>query len=70
LTDPLAVEKPLREFLTDPTLTVACVLFVVVSVGWIVVWRQIKRDMRRAAVRSRRLEPRNVRDIWAEPPPP
>ena len=70
MTDLVAAEEPLREFLTDPVLTIACVLLVVVSVGWIVVWRLVKRDMRRAALRSRRLEARNVRDVWAEPPPP
>ena len=67
----LAARQPLGEFLTDPILTVACVLLIVVSVGWIVVWRRILKDMRRAAVRRRRPPPgavRPARDIWAYPP--
>ena len=67
----LAAQQPLREFLVDPILTVASVLLIVVSVGWIVVWRRILKDMRRAAARKRRPPPgavRPARDIWAYPP--
>ncbi len=70
MTLPLAAaERPLREFLTDPSLTIACVLLVVVSVGWIVVWRLIVREMRRAVARGRRADAvKATRDIWAYPP--
>ena len=70
----LSAQIPLREFLVDPSLTIACVLLVVVSVGWIVVWRRILRDMRRAASRrpASRAPKTDVvrppRDIWSYPP--
>lgn len=65
----LAAERPLREFLTDPTLTIACVLLIVVSIGWIVVWRLIIRAMKRAPVRGLPVEPvKSPRNIWAFPP--
>ena len=64
----VAAQRPLREFLTDPILTVACVLLVVVSVGWIVIWRRILHNMTRAARRRPQAAPRNPRDIWAYPP--
>jgi hypothetical protein len=63
----------IEEFFADPTLTVACVLLIVVSVGWILVSRLVARNMRRA--RLRRLNPSKPgeyqppRDVWAEPPP-
>ncbi|HYI46576.1 MAG TPA: hypothetical protein VE174_14055 [Actinomycetota bacterium] len=64
-----AAERPLREFLTDPTLTIACVLLIVVSIGWVVVWRLIIRRMKRAALSGGPAEaPRSPRDIWAFPP--
>lgn len=59
-----------QEFLRDPALTVACVLLIVVSAGWIVISRLIVREMRRAALRAHR-EPDLVkppRDIWSVPP--
>jgi len=56
----------------DPTLTVACVLLVVVSVGWVVVTRLIVRQMKRAALRGVRSPVadtiRPARDIWSIPP--
>lgn len=65
----LAAERPLREFLTDPPLTIACVLLVVVSVGWIVVWRLIVRAMKKAARRGLQADAtKSTRDIWAVPP--
>jgi hypothetical protein len=62
-----------EEFFNDPILTVACVLLIVVSIGWILVSRLVARNMRRA--RLRRLNPAKPgeyqppRDVWAEPPP-
>ena len=65
----IASHRPLQEFVTDPALTIACVLLVVVSIGWIVVWRMILRAMKRAAIEGRRVEvPKKPRDIWALPP--
>ena len=62
----------LNEFMSDPTLTVACVLLVVVSLGWMVISRLIVRNLRKAAlrgVRSRRVDAmRPSRDIWTMPP--
>jgi hypothetical protein len=66
----LAAQIPLREFLVDPSLSVACVLLVVVSVGWIFVWRRILKDMRRVGTRrpTRTDVVRPPRDIWSYPP--
>jgi hypothetical protein len=68
----LARDGPgLREFLSDPSLTVACVLLIVVSVGWVVVTRLILHDLNSAAYRRRGTKPREpkpVRDIWRSPP--
>jgi hypothetical protein len=68
----LAKDGPgLREFLSDPSLTVACVLLIVVSVGWVVVTRMILHDLNSAAYRRRGTQPREpkpVRDIWSSPP--
>lgn len=62
----------LNEFMTDPTLTVACVLLVVVSLGWMIISRLIVRNLRKAAlrgVRNARIEAmRPSRDIWRMPP--
>jgi hypothetical protein len=61
----------LGEFLSDPSLTVACVLLIVVSVGWVVVTRLILHDLNSAAYRRRGTKPREakpVRDIWSSPP--
>jgi hypothetical protein len=63
------------EFARDPVLTVACVLLVVVSIGWVVVSRLISRNLRKALLRREQAERRRVgdvrppRDIWSEPPP-
>lgn len=60
------------EFLSDPMLTVACVMLVVVSAGWVVISRLIVRNLRKAAmrgIRNRRVEAmRPNRDIWSMPP--
>jgi hypothetical protein len=65
------------QFLEDPTLTIAAVLLIVVSIGWVIVTRLIVRRYRRAYLRSRRtasaartrvdvVQP--PRDIWSYPP--
>lgn len=59
------------EFVRDPALTVACVLVIVVSVAWIVVSRLIVRELRRAAMRTKRPETelaKSPRDVWGTPP--
>ena len=62
----------IEEFLADPVLTVACVMLVVVSFGWVVISRLIVRNLRKAAmrgIRSRRVDAvRPNRDIWTMPP--
>ena len=64
--------KPLEEFLSEPSLTVACALLVVVSIAWIVVARLISRSLRRAARQAGRRPPPGVpkepKDVWSEPP--
>ena len=71
---PLAAEPSLAEFFRDPILTVACVLLVVVSLGWIVVTRLILRHFKKAArrgVKGRVADAATTpRDIWNVPPPP
>ncbi len=65
-------EEPLLEFMQDPALTVACVLLVVVSVGWVVITRLIVHRMKKAALRGQRSPAtdtiRPARDIWSIPP--
>lgn len=65
-------KPPLLEFMRDPLLTVACVLLVVVSVGWVVVTRLIVHRMKRAAIRGVRSAAtetiRPAKDIWSIPP--
>ncbi len=62
----------LNEFLSDPSLTVACVMLIVVSVMWVVVSRLIVRNLRKVALRgihNRRVDSmRPARDIWTMPP--
>ncbi|HJR44809.1 MAG TPA: hypothetical protein VJ927_04335 [Actinomycetota bacterium] len=62
----------INEFLSDPMLTVACVMLVVVSVGWVIVSRLIVRNLRKAAmrgIRNPRVDSmRPERDIWTMPP--
>lgn len=66
--------RPFGEFARDPVLTVACVLLVVVSIGWVVVTRLISRNLRKALLRREEAERRRVgdvrppRDIWSAPP--
>jgi hypothetical protein len=73
--DPTLLAAPgdrLNEFMSDPSLTIACVLLVVVSFGWMIISRLIVRNLRKAAsrgVRNRRVESmRPSRDIWTMPP--
>jgi hypothetical protein len=63
------------EFLSDPTLTIAAVLLIVVSIGWVVVTRLIVRRYRKAYMRARQYSARPrvdvvrpPRDIWSFPP--
>jgi xanthine/uracil permease len=44
----IAENRSLNEFLRDPTVTVACVLLIAVSLAWIVVSRLIARNLSRA----------------------
>ena len=67
-----ATADQIGELFKDPALTVACVLLIVVSVGWVIVSRMIVRKLKRAARRGQRFANReivqNPRDIWAFPP--
>lgn len=47
----------IEELVSDPVLTVACVLLVAVSIGWIVTSRAVTKNMRRAAERQRQRPP-------------
>ena len=79
MTDGLALiaakDRAFGELARDPVLTVACVLLVVVSIGWVVVTRLISRNLRKALLRREEAERRRVgdvrapRDIWSQPPP-
>ncbi|HEX2295485.1 MAG TPA: hypothetical protein VHN37_09270 [Actinomycetota bacterium] len=63
--------QPREEFAQDPLLTVASVLLIVVSIGWIVVSRLVSRNLRKTAAQAKRQKkgtPRPPRDIWAGPP--
>ena len=67
----IAAEPSIAEFLRDPVLTVACVLLIVVSTGWVVITRLIVRRMRKAILRARAPSAgsfRSPRDIWTDPP--
>ena len=65
-------KRPLIEFFRDPTLSVACVLLVVVSIGWVLVTRLIVHKMKRAARRGVKSASTDVirpaKDIWSIPP--
>jgi hypothetical protein len=62
--------QPLDEFVQDPLLTVASVLLIVVSVGWILVSRLISRNLRKRATLEARKKGtvRPPKNIWSEPP--
>lgn len=74
MSTPLAASaRDIGELFADPALTVACVLLIVVSTGWVVVTRMIVRRLRKAARRGRRVARidvvRDPKDIWSYPPP-
>lgn len=63
--------QPLEEFAQDPLLTVASVLLIVVSLGWIIVSRLVSRNLRKTAALARGTKKGAVKpakDIWAGPP--
>ncbi len=63
--------QPLEELAQDPLLTVASVLLIVASVGWILVSRLISRNLRKTAslqARKKKGTVRPAKDIWSEPP--
>ena len=63
--------QPLEEFAQDPLLTVASVLLIVVSLGWIIVSRLVSRNLRKTAAlakRERKGAVKPAKDIWAGPP--
>lgn len=68
----IAPNDRLDEFLAEPALTIASVLLIVVSIGWVVISRLIVRNLRKAAMRGRRSRrtesARPSKDIWAMPP--
>lgn len=64
-------QDSLAEFLSDPILTMACVLLIVVSIGYMIVTRLIVRMYKKAALRDRRRAEQmrgGERDIWSYPP--
>lgn len=67
-----ATADQIGELFKDPALTVACVLLVVVSIGWILVSRMIVRRMKKAAKRGQHIAQRQLvqspKDIWKFPP--
>lgn len=65
---PIAAE-PLDEFASDPVLSVACVLLIVVSIAWIIVARSVSRNLRRDDRQSQQSGQRAARDVWKAPPP-
>jgi hypothetical protein len=68
----IAAVDPFAEFLQEPVLSVAAVLLIVVSVGWIIMSRLITRAMKKAAYRAmtnkERKRAKPARDIWNSPP--
>lgn len=67
-----ATARDIGELFADPALTVACVLLIVVSVGWVVVTRIHVRRLKKAARRGARVARidvvRDPKDIWSYPP--
>ncbi|MFP5299283.1 MAG: hypothetical protein ACLGHL_09890 [Actinomycetota bacterium] len=68
----ILAQAGLAELTEDPLLSVAAVMLIVVSVGWIAISRMITREIRRQALRRRRSsttkKPSKDRDIWSYPP--
>lgn len=64
-----ASARDIGELFADPALTVACVMLIAVSFGWIVVSRVIVRMLKKAAIRGHaRAAVQDPRDIWTYPP--
>ncbi len=63
---------PLEEFTKDPILTVACVMLIVVSLGWIVISRlivhNVKKAQKKAKNPTKKGEVKPARDVWKAPP--
>lgn len=69
-----ATARDIGELFRDPALTVACVLLMVVSIGWVVITRIIARRLKRAVllgqIKGRYREAVVApKDIWKFPPP-
>jgi hypothetical protein len=64
----------LAQFTEDPLLSMAAILLIVVSVGWIVTSRLIRAELKKAAIRKQRKSrrppppPKRRSDVWREPP--
>ena len=69
-----ATARDIGELFRDPALTVACVLLMVVSIGWVVITRIIARRLKRAILLGQ-IKGRHrdavvaPKDIWRYPPP-
>lgn len=67
-----ASARQIGELFKDPALTVACVLLIVVSIGWVIITRLIVHRFKKAAQRGRRIARidlvQSPRDIWTSPP--
>ena len=63
-------ERRLEEFGSDPTLTIAALGLIAVSLAWVFVSPAIYRNLRRKAERSdvKIDKVRPARDIWRDPP--
>ena len=61
----ILAQASLAEFTQEPLLSVAAVLLIVVSIGWIVVARLISRELRRV---GQRRGPVGEKDMWDVPP--
>ena len=64
------IDRGLEEFGSDPTLTLAALGLIAVSLAWIFVAPAIYRNLARAAENKRikRGEVQGPRDIWKTPP--
>lgn len=63
----LAQAEGFEELIAEPSLLIAAMLLIAVSIGWIVVARLINRAIRKAAYRARR---RAAASKKKPPPPP
>jgi hypothetical protein len=61
-------QRPLEDFLSDPVLTVACVLLIIVGLMWIITARVIAHNQKRALkARRRRRNTNEKTDEQARP---